>query len=149
MSPATSSTNTIIQFASPRPHLRREIRLRMTCRTRTRLPLLLLPFILPRQTPALRIRRRRPVLRGTLLMHTRPDLLHRSAFGCRGGVRDAFGCARLNFWVGGDVGFEGGHFGFGELALFFETGFAAAFVTVPEDEEEDCVGVLVVDMCTG
>lgn len=121
----------------------------MTRPARTRLPLFLLPSILPCQASALRIRRRRPVLRGTVLLHARPDLLYRRAFGCRGGVGDAFGCARLEFWVGGNVGFEGGHFGFGELAFFFEAGFAAAFVAVPEDEEEDCVVVLVINVSEG
>ena len=39
--------------------------------------------------------------------------------------------------VVGDLLFQLGGLGFGEETLFLETGFAAAFVAVPEDEEED------------
>lgn len=39
-----------------------------------------------------------------------------------------------------DLLVQGGDFGFGEAAFFLEADFAAAFVAVPEDEEEDYEG---------
>ena len=72
-------------------------------------------------------------LGGPRVDHPGGDVLDRGAFrsgGCEG-------LGGLVSRVTGDLFLQLGGLGFGEETLFLEAGFAAAFVAVPEDEEED------------
>ena len=110
----------------------------MARRTRARLTLFFPLAILLCQTPPLRISRTRLILNRTVL-HARSHLLKSRTFRRGGGIWRACCGGRLRSGVGGDIGFQGSDFGFGEQTLFFEPAFAAAFVAVPEYEEEDWV----------